>query len=337
MDEVVPVASPPDLPAPAAAESGLPTGTTTAEPAQRRPDPEETGATATRPETSGTAREATTTRSATPAIPSEAADGDDSEEDPGCIDDPDRGAVRTTLLGLPGEIVAGSGWKNFTFRVANTSDRLMKSIDAWVMKGVYAPADDFKNLEYLLTLEWYDQDTGTWETAEPGYGHRFDLPGLSPGAHIDIELRIKVDAKAPPGQGSVVVAAGYRDENDVCGRSEGDDDTEATGYDFAIVTADSGPPTTKTPVDSDEPAFPSHQPARPEAPRDTGTATSGAEPAGGLPGVTKGPGSPVASDGSLAHTGSDSTARWLLGAGCTSIALGSALAVAARRRRRHDF
>ncbi|WP_179894575.1 LPXTG cell wall anchor domain-containing protein [Streptomyces sp. f150] len=215
--------------------------------------------------------------------------------------------------------MAGSGWKNFTLRVANTSDRPMKSIDAYLMKGVYADAGDYKNLEHLLTLEWYDQNTGTWETATPGFGHHFDLPNLSPGAHIDIELRIKVDPKVPTGSwGSVEVMAGYHDKNDVCGTTDGDDDTEATGYDFAIVTPDSGTPS----------------PTRPEAPQDTGTATSSAGPAA-RPHVTEEPGSPAPSDASLAHTGSNSATNWLLAVGGTSIALGSALALAARRRRRH--
>ncbi|MEU3132067.1 LPXTG cell wall anchor domain-containing protein [Streptomyces sp. NPDC006854] len=333
MDGVVPVASPPGLPEPAAAESGLPTGEPNTGPLRPKREPEETGAPVGRPEASGTARQ---TASAAPVISSEPAEEDDFEEDPACTDFPDQGAVRTTLLRVPDEIVAGSGWRNFTLRIANTSDRLLKSVDAYVMNAIYTPEDDYKNLEYLVTLEWYDQDTGTWEAAETGYGQRFELLGLSPGAHIDIELRIKVDAKVLTGWGSVAVEAVYRDENDVCGRVGGDDDTQVTSRDFAIVAADSGPPTTMTPVKSDEPAAPGHQPARPESRKDTDAATSGAGPADGLPGVTEEPGSPAASDASLAHTGSGSAAKWLLGAGGTSIALGSALAVAARRRRHHN-
>ncbi|MEU6935184.1 LPXTG cell wall anchor domain-containing protein [Streptomyces rubiginosohelvolus] len=214
--------------------------------------------------------------------------------------------------------MAGSGWKNFTFRGANTSDKLTKTIDAYVMKGLYTPINDYQNLEHLVTLEWYDQNTGTWKTAEPGVGQHFDLPDLSPGAHIDIELRIKVDPRVPTGsRGSVVVMTGYDDEDGVCGTTEGEDDTEITGRDFTIVASDSGTPASTRP-----------------APPDNGTATSPAAPAA-LPDVTEEPGSPAPADVSLAHTGSNSATKWLLGAGSTSIALGSALAFAARKRRRH--
>ncbi|MEV7372983.1 LPXTG cell wall anchor domain-containing protein [Streptomyces sp. NPDC090301] len=311
-DDTEPVAPRGDLPAPAAAESGPPTDIST-EPSARQSAPEETGSAASRPETLDSAHESATTTSSPPG------EEDEPEADPYCPDAPDRGAVRTTLLGLPVEIVAGSGWKNFTFRVANTSDRLMKSIDAYVMKGVYTPIDDYQNLEYLLTLEWYDQNTGAWETADPGFGQHFDLPDVSPGSHIDIELRIKVDPKVPTGSfGSVEVTAGYHDEDGVCGITEGDDDTELTGYDFTIVAPDSGTPA----------------PTRPETSPDKSTATSSAGPAA-QPHVAEEPGSPAPSGASLAHTGSSSAAKWLLGAGGTSIALGSALALAARKRRRH--
>ncbi|WP_424569872.1 hypothetical protein [Streptomyces sp. CH-036] len=147
------------------------------------------------------------------------------------------------MLGLPRKIVAGSGWQNFTFSIANTSNRPMKSVNAWVMKGVYADEDDFTDLEYLLTLEWYDQNTDTWKAAEYGYGHEFDLPDLSPGARIDIELRIKTDPGTPTGSsGSVEVMGGYHDQNGVCGTTGGDDETAATGFDFDIVAPDNRTP-----------------------------------------------------------------------------------------------
>ncbi|MFE9241934.1 LPXTG cell wall anchor domain-containing protein, partial [Streptomyces sp. NPDC007007] len=160
----------------------------------------------------------------------------------------------------------------------------------------------------------YDQTTGTWKTAEPGLGQHFDLPDLPPGAHIDIELRIKVDPRVPTGsRGIVVVMTGYDDEDDVCGTTKNDNDT--TSYDFTIVAPDDGTPA----------------PTRPTPP-DNRTATSPAAPAA-LPEVTEEPGSPAPADASLAHTGSNSATKWLLGAGGTSIALGSALAFAAKRRR----
>ncbi|MFE9241753.1 hypothetical protein [Streptomyces sp. NPDC007007] len=155
-DDTAPAAPQGSLRAPAAAESGPPTGVS-AQPSARPSAREENGSDASRPETSNSATEtATTTNSPAPA------EEDEPAEDSYCPDPRDLGAVRTTLLGLPVEIVAGSGWKNFTFRVANTSDRLMKTIDSYVMKGLYTPINDYRNLEHLVTLEWYELYRDLW-------------------------------------------------------------------------------------------------------------------------------------------------------------------------------
>ncbi|WKN19272.1 hypothetical protein NEH83_36885 [Streptomyces sp. JUS-F4] len=185
-----------------------------------------------------------------------------------------------------------SGWHNFIFRVTNTSDKPMKSVTANVLKAVFAPSEDFKNLEHLLTLEWYDQETGAWEVAEPGYGHSFDLPGLLPGEHIDIKLRIKVHARPVSGLGQVIVEAEYRDENDVCGYTGGDDGTGPTAYEFAIIDENSEPPA------------PSPSPAQQENRKDTGVEASTTGPTVRPPYETETPGTPAASSGSLAQTGS---------------------------------
>ncbi|MBK3559621.1 LPXTG cell wall anchor domain-containing protein [Streptomyces sp. MBT56] len=328
---VVPVETPQSPPT--SAPSGLAAAATTAEPASHRPEPEQSAVPAARPEALGTGHGSATTDSAAPAISSESTEEEEAEEEQVCFDHPDRDAVRTTLHDLPGEIVAGSGWHNFTFRVTNTSDRPMKSVTANVLKAVFAPSEDFKNLEHLLTLEWYDQETGTWEVAEPGYGHSFDLPGLLPGEHIDIKLRIKVHARPVSGLGQIIVEAEYRDENDLCGYTGGDDGTGSTAYEFAIIDENSEPPApSPSPAQSEEPAAPSPSPTQQENRKDTGVEASTTGPTVRPPYETETPATPAASSGSLAQTGS-SAATWLLGAGCISVALGSGIAVAARRRR----
>ncbi|MET8940418.1 hypothetical protein ABZX28_25925 [Streptomyces rubiginosohelvolus] len=310
-------------PTPTEAPSRPPASPTTADPTPQPPEPEQSSSPSVRAEPGGAGHRGTTKKSA----PS-AASGEEAEEEEICFDHPDRDAVRTKLHGLPDEIVAGSGWHNFTFRVANTSDKSMKSVIAYVMKDIYTPSEDFKNLEYLLTLEWYDQDTGTWKVAEPGYGHTFDLPGLEPGEHIDFTLRIKVHARPTSGLGAVIVGAEYRDGNDLCGRTGGDDDTGITSYDFAIVDESSQPPATNPPTKGEEPATSSPSPAQQEIRKDTGIEARAA----GQSEKTETPDSRAVSSGSLAQTGGGA-AKWVLGAGCISIALGSGIAFAAKRRR----
>ncbi|WP_161033232.1 hypothetical protein [Streptomyces sp. YIM 132580] len=311
-------------PTPTEAPSGPPASPTTTDPTPQPPEPEQSSSPSVRPEPWGAGHGGATKKSAPSAGPAE----EEAEDEEICFVHPDRDAVRTTLHGLPDEIVAGSGWHNFTFRVANTSDRSMKSVIAYVMKDIYTPSEDFKNLEYLLTLEWYDQDTGTWEVAEPGYGHTFDLPALEPGEHIDFTLRIKVHARPSSGVGAVIVAAEYRDENGLCGRTGGDDDTGSTVYDFAIVDENSQPPATNPPAKGKEPATASPSPAQRDIRKDTGIEARAA----GQSGKTETPHSQAVSSGSLAQTGGGA-AKWVLGAGCISIALGSGIAFAAKRRR----
>ncbi|WP_405928156.1 LPXTG cell wall anchor domain-containing protein [Streptomyces griseus] len=219
----------------------------------------------------------------------------------------------------------------------------MKSVIVYVIKDMYSPSEeDYKNLEHLMALEWYDQDTGTWEIGEPGY-LTFDLPEMPANEHVGINMRIKVHTKPVTGYGAVTVMAEYRDENDLCGHMTGDDDTGNTSYDFAVGDENSGPPATSTPVESEKPATPrpidSEKPAAPspsptlqETRKDTGVEASAAGPTARPSHETETPSSPAASSGSLAQTGSSAT-TWLLGAGCISVALGSGMAVAARRRR----
>ncbi|NUW02867.1 LPXTG cell wall anchor domain-containing protein [Streptomyces sp. CAI 127] len=346
---VVTAEAPQSPPTSDGAPSGLPVDEASAAPTPHPSEPKQTGVPAVQPEASGTGRESAPAKSAPAAISpgsNEEEEPEEEEEEPEeelCVDHPDRDAVRATLQGLPDRIVPGSGWHNFTLRISNTSARSMKSVFVYVMKDMYSPIEDVKNLEHLMALEWYDQDTGTWEVAEPYYGHVFDLSGMPANENVVINLRIKVHAKPVSGIGAVTVAAEYRDENDLCGRTTGDDDSGGTDYNFAVGDKSSGPPDTGTPVESEKPATPrpisSEKPAAPsptpqETRKDVGAEASVAGPTARPSYETGTPSSPAASSGSLARTGSSAT-TWLLGAGCISVALGSGLAVAARRRRNH--
>ncbi|MFT9787602.1 LPXTG cell wall anchor domain-containing protein [Streptomyces rhizosphaericola] len=342
---VVPAEAPLNSPTPAGATSGLPADEATAAPTPHPSEPERTAVPTLQSGASGTTHESAPANSA-PAAISPGSDEEPEEEEPEeglCVDHPDRDAIRATLQGLPDRIAPGSGWHNLTLHITNTSARSMKSVIVYVQKDMYSPIENPQNLEHLMALEWYDQDTGTWEPAEPYYGHAFDLPGMPANEHVVINLRIKVHAKPVSGYGLVAVTAEYRDENDLCGRTTGDDDSGSTSYDFAVGDESSGPPDTGTPVESEKPATPrpisSEKPAAPsptpqETRKDTGAERSAAGPTA-RPSYGTGTASiPTASSGSLAQTGSSAT-TWLLGAGCISVALGSGLAVAARRRRKY--
>ncbi|MEU5902482.1 hypothetical protein [Streptomyces venezuelae] len=310
------------------------------------PGPEQTAAPATEPEPSITGEEIppgddTTpgeeagtggTTSPAPAATPGSATGPtaeqphESEDDPVCNEESDEAAISTTLHGLPSKVVAGSGWHTFTYRATNTSDKAMKSVDSWAMLSAIGK-DNSDDVTHLLTLQWYDKDTGVWGKTVDDYGYFTSRADLAPGEHADTQLRLKADASTPASYGFAFATGAYHDENDVCGYSSGSE------YEFDIVGAGSEPG--NVPPATGKPAQ-GNRPVPQGGSKDTRTASNADRTVAHRPGVVDDSVAPVDSDASLAETGSDAASGWILGAGGTSIALGTALAAAAaRRRRRH--
>ncbi|MFB6436699.1 LAETG motif-containing sortase-dependent surface protein [Streptomyces sp. NPDC056411] len=201
-------------------------------------------------ETGGEAGNATETGPTTPATPS----GDTKptgspkpsasakptveptadDEDPTCAKQSEETAISTELRGLPSKVVAGSGWKNFTFRATNTSHKAMKSVDAYVaLNGL--STGSFDDISKLLTVQWYDEDTRSWEAITDEDGYFASVDGLKPGEYADAKLRLKVDAKTPGSYGFAFSIGAYHNEDDVCGFSD------VAEYDFDILAAGSKP------------------------------------------------------------------------------------------------
>ncbi|MFD8548557.1 LAETG motif-containing sortase-dependent surface protein [Streptomyces sp. NPDC059649] len=151
-----------------------------------------------------------------------------------CAEQSDETAISTELRGLPSKVVAGSGWKNFTFRATNTSDKSMKSVDAYVALDAIS-ADSFDDVSKLLTVQWYDEDSRTWEAITDEDGYFASVDGLKPGEYADAKLRLKVDAKTPGSYGFAFTIGAYHNEDDVCGFSD------VAEYDFDVLVAGSKP------------------------------------------------------------------------------------------------
>ncbi|MFI9721435.1 hypothetical protein ACIHFE_17580 [Streptomyces sp. NPDC052396] len=279
-----------------------PSATTTAGPEQppKSPDPAATRpgtAPATAPSTTSTATSTSTATAPEPSASTTTAGPTATATPTPCT--ADSALARTELHGLPGQLVAGSGWHEFTYRVSNTSARELHSVAAYVEVFSYRGATETSE---HLRLQWYDPGARRWQTIRYGSGYFAEVPVLRPGHHANARLRLAVDAKAPAGTGAAFQVGYYRTADHGCGYSPG------TSYSFEVLAAGSKPehqgearPTDKSDSESNRPA-----------------------PQGEL--------SKLPVTGELAHTGS-SSAMPALGALSGAAVLAGAGAVVLSRRR----
>ncbi|MEV0603487.1 LAETG motif-containing sortase-dependent surface protein [Streptomyces sp. NPDC050315] len=225
---------------------------------------------------------------------------DEPTEPAECENPSDEAAITTTLRGLPSKIVAGSGWHNLTFRTTNVSEQTMKSADAYVMLSAI-DNEDFDDVSHLLTVQWYDEDAGTWQNVDE-YGYFASVADLAPGEYADAKLRLKVDAKTPGSYGFAFAIGAYQNEDNDCGYSEGSE------YEFDILVAGSDTGTVP-------PAKPQPSDKKPSKPA----------PQGGMKEL------PVT--GKLAETGSSSALPTIAAVAGVTMAVGAGAIFVVRRRK----
>ncbi|MEU1661880.1 LPXTG cell wall anchor domain-containing protein [Streptomyces griseofuscus] len=103
------------------------------------------------------------------------------------------------------------------------------------------------------------------------------------------------------------------------------------------MAAGNKPPAKSKPAHGNKPAPHDNLKELPTTGKPAAAGTGGGEvrPVGGQSAAADDSADRAGSDATLAETGSDAASGWILGAGGASIALGTALAAAARRRHRH--
>ncbi|GAA2290483.1 LPXTG cell wall anchor domain-containing protein [Streptomyces kunmingensis] len=228
--------------------------------------------------------------------------GDEAGDDE-CVDYEDSPGTLAELRGLPSKIVAGSGWHGFTFRVSNKTDTAFESVTADLYTFAYAYDRDTTEITKYLHVQhkdksgWHNVDTGIYAQDTLSFG---EAGALAPGEHADLQLRIKVDPKAPTGIGGSVAFATSVNTDGLCGFNVPEDQE----YRFEILAADAKPgkvtPATSAPRPSNTPA-----------PQASST--------------------PLA--GSLAETGADSTLPTLGFAGGLAVVAGAGVVYSVRRRK----
>ncbi|WP_247614953.1 LAETG motif-containing sortase-dependent surface protein [Streptomyces tagetis] len=241
---------------------------------------------------------ASETTPSTPA-PSTSAPEEEEPEEPGtgiCEDS----KVDMGISGLPGKIVAGSGWHKFSLNVANNSDSTLEELVYLAGASSDADGEDLFRSKQVRLQAW-NPDDNVWEDlSEDGYAVGFvgQTPTLEPGYEVSIPMRVDVRPGAPVGAGFTLGATIYGDaEGDCLGFGD-------ISYKFRIVAP--------------------------------GTDTSGSKPqlGGKAPISQKKPAAttPVVT-GTLAETGSSSALPTIALAGGLAVAVGGGAMFVVRRRK----
>ncbi|MEY7980974.1 LAETG motif-containing sortase-dependent surface protein, partial [Streptomyces pilosus] len=172
---------------------------------------------------------------------------DDEDDIELCVDEEGNSTAELSfelesgLAGLPETVVAGSGWKAFSFNVSTRGDEEIKDIKPLI--GVAAVGwDDEKDYSGQITVQVFDKATKQWKTLADaaGEGGTFAAFSLGAGQSTSYQLRLSVSGKVPDALGLTGGFAEYADA-DGCWIA---DDQNGWIYFFDILAAgtDAGEP-----------------------------------------------------------------------------------------------
>ena len=229
-----------------------------------------------------------------------------AEPTPCSTADVDPGSQLTiSVSGLPGKIVAGSGWHTFKLTAANHSDQSLGQVQWLALVDNDSMGDDEKTwLSTYALLEYFNPKTKAWESLadEIGNGIYFGETPLGARQTVDIQLRVDITAKAPACDGYTVGLGGYVDQEKNCVHSAFD------YYTFTVLKPGSSndKPGTAKPGKGDKPA-------------------GGKQPQGGA--------QEILPTGSLASTGSSSALPVIGLVGGVAVVAGAGTVFMVRRRK----
>ncbi|WP_432155402.1 LAETG motif-containing sortase-dependent surface protein [Streptomyces sp. bgisy153] len=252
-------------------------------------------------------------------------DGEDSEP-PFCEDideDYEGAALDSEITGLPGKIVAGSGWHDFSLKVTNTSKADLKEV------AVYAEVENFRSDEYTdylspyVELQFLNPETKKWEEIRESFqdengndrswagGYFWGLDVMKPQDYIKADLRLSIHKDAPVGDGYFFDAGAYLDTVD-------DQECVATNYGSDAYFTVLAPGTSNEDPGEAEPGDGSTTKPIPQTKPET-------KPQGGV--------SRLPVTGSLAETGSSSALPLIGTVGGVAVLAGAGVMFAVRRRK----
>ncbi|MDX3852210.1 hypothetical protein [Streptomyces sp. AK02-01A] len=213
-------------------------------------------------------------------------------------------ALELGIKGLPGKIVAGSGWHSFSMRATNTSDKALGTVEWALFVDNFSESDQEKDWLSSYAEIQFQNEHGTWVsvTDELGTGVYFGETELGAKAYVDLKLRVNIGAKAPAGDGYTLGLAGYADDEKDCYH------TAYADWYFEVLAAGSG---------NDDPG--EAKPGKGDKP------SEGTKPQGGA--------NELPATGSLAETGSSSVLPVIGTVGGIAVLAGAGVVFAMKRRR----
>lgn len=209
------------------------------------------------------------------------------------------------VSGLPGKIVAGSGWHNFTLSAANHSDQDLGQVQWLATVDNYSDSDDEGDwLSTYAQLEYFNPTTKSWESIadEVGNGIYFGETTLGGKQTVAIKLRVNIGSKAPAGDGYALGLGGYVDQEKDCVHSS------FAFYELTVLPAGSS---------NDDPGE--------ATPGKGDTPSGGTKPQGGA--------DEIPATGSLASTGSSSALPTIALVGGIAVVAGAGAVFTVRRRK----
>ncbi|MFE6622194.1 LAETG motif-containing sortase-dependent surface protein [Streptomyces sp. NPDC057740] len=158
--------------------------------------------------------------------PSESAEPSEEPDYPYCeeVDENfEEQALDSEISGLPGKIVAGSGWHTFSLTVTNTSKATLNQVAVYAEVENFEIEDPDKFLSPYVELEFLNPATKQWEEIRETYedehgepqewagGYFWGLDKMAPQDYIKSKLRLNVHKDAPVGDGYSFGTGAYLD------------------------------------------------------------------------------------------------------------------------------
>ncbi|WP_031068261.1 LPXTG cell wall anchor domain-containing protein [Streptomyces sp. NRRL S-118] len=217
-------------------------------------------------------------------------------------------ALEAEISGLPGKIVAGSGWEEFTLTVSNKGKVDLKEVVLYAEIENYE-LDPSKFLSPYVDLQFRLPDTGEWVTIgdkELAGDYFWSVETMKSNDFVKADLRVSIDKNAPAGDSYSFGSGAY------LGDVKGQECIAETGteMDFTVLKPGSSNP-------------------------DPGEAKPGEGKPEGKPGPDtkpQGEAKPLPVTGNLAETGSSSMLPTIGLAGGIAIVAGAGVVFALKRR-----
>ncbi|WP_267242942.1 LPXTG cell wall anchor domain-containing protein [Streptomyces sp. PR69] len=121
-------------------------------------------------------------------------------------------ALSADVSGLPGKIVAGSGWHNFSLTITNQSKVTLREVAFYAEVDNWEVDDEAKSLRKFVDLEFRDPATNEWINIDEAVEYSFyfwGVEGMKAGEFVKADLRVKITKDAPLGDGYSFGAGGY--------------------------------------------------------------------------------------------------------------------------------